>query len=226
MDPWYPPMDLFFCLKGGQMSRLQSLEQIENINNLNHRAVLKALRDTTYSIAEIAARLGINRTSIYYIAKAYLPTGYLNKRKQMLQLEKMSKAPEDRYTPEDIVNVVPDINTKRSNSVQNQTAISEPLTVEQPQTSLSESNNFDRSQNFSKERQTKVESIQIEQEKKTTVLKDKSIVQLTGSNSFHSIRNRLPFEYGDFKFSWEGEFNSQQMKCICDIIKTVLVKKL
>ena len=82
------------------MSQLQSLEQIENINNLSHRAVLKALRDTTYSIAEIAARLGIHRTSIYYIAKTYLTTGYLNKRKQMLQLEKMSKAAEDRYTPE------------------------------------------------------------------------------------------------------------------------------
>ena len=130
------------------MSQLQSLEQIESVVNLNHRAVLKALRDTAYSIAEIAARLGIHRTSVYYIAKAYLPTGYLNKRKQMLQLEKMSKAPEDRYTPEDIVNVVPDINTKRSNSVQNQTAISEPLTVEQPQTSLNKSNNFDRSQKF------------------------------------------------------------------------------
>ncbi|MBQ7585736.1 MAG: helix-turn-helix domain-containing protein [Desulfovibrionaceae bacterium] len=124
------------------MSQLQSLEQIESVVNLNHRAVLKALRDTAYSIAEIAARLGIHRTSVYYIAKAYLPTGYLNKRKQMLQLEKMSKAPED------IVNVVPDINTKRSNSVQNQTAISEPLTVEQPQTSLNKSNNFDRSQKF------------------------------------------------------------------------------
>ena len=57
-----PLMDPFFCLKGGHMSQLQSLEQIENINNLSHRAVLKALRDTTYSIAEIAARLGIHRS--------------------------------------------------------------------------------------------------------------------------------------------------------------------
>ncbi len=56
------PMDPFFCLKGGHMSRLQSLEQIESVVNLNHRAVLKALRDTAYSIAEIAARLGIHRT--------------------------------------------------------------------------------------------------------------------------------------------------------------------
>ena len=170
----------------------------------------------------------------------------------MLQLEKMSKAAEDRYTPEDIVNVVPNINTERSNSFQNQTEITEPSTAEQPQTSLSEStpaeetktfvtepptaeqtqtslsysNIFDRSQNFSKERQTKLGSIQIEQENKTAFLKDKSVEQLTGSNSFPSIRNRLSFEYGDFKFSWEGEFNSQQLKWFCDIVKTILVKKL
>ena len=106
------------------MSLLQSPEQIESVDNLNHRAVLMALRDTNYNISEIAARLKIKRTTIYYIANKYLPVGFLQNRSQILLLKKMSKVAKDRHTSEtDMVTVVPDINTKRLNSVQNRPAI-------------------------------------------------------------------------------------------------------
>ncbi len=36
------------------MPYLQSLDEIEDIENVTHRAVLQAVRDTTFNMAEIA----------------------------------------------------------------------------------------------------------------------------------------------------------------------------
>ena len=72
-------MDLFFFFAIGEvpMSLLKNIDELENVENLTHRAVLKAIRDTSFSMKEIAFHMKLGRTFIYYIVRRYLPQGYL-----------------------------------------------------------------------------------------------------------------------------------------------------
>ena len=67
------------------MPYLQSLDEIEDIENLTHRAVLQAVRDATFNMAEIVKRLKIHTVTAYHIVRQYLPEGFIRKRAQMLK---------------------------------------------------------------------------------------------------------------------------------------------
>ena len=69
------------------MPYLQTLDRLEDIENLTHRAVLQALRDTDFSMGEIAKRLKIHVVTAYHIVRQYLPQGYSNQHLYRLRLE-------------------------------------------------------------------------------------------------------------------------------------------
>ena len=93
------------------MPYLQSLDEIEDIENLTHRAVLQAVRDTTFNMAEIAKLLKIHIVTAYHIVRQYLPEGFIRKRTQMLQLRRGSMGTGEKYSPDDPVHVIPADNT-------------------------------------------------------------------------------------------------------------------
>ena len=64
---------------------------VEQISNLKHRAVVQALLTTSLTIKEITEKLQIKRSLLYYIVYQYLPRGYLQARKNSLQLEELQK---------------------------------------------------------------------------------------------------------------------------------------
>ena len=96
------------------MSLLKKIDELENVENLTHRAVLKAIRDTSFSMKEIAFHMKLGRTFIYYIVRRYLPQGYLQRRAQLLELQSMSRIAEERSKAEDRVLIVPAIDNKLS----------------------------------------------------------------------------------------------------------------
>ena len=94
------------------MPYLQTLDRLEDIENLTHRAVLQALRDTDFSMGEIAKRLKIHVVTAYHIVRQYLPQGYIRKRTQMLHFQ---RSQENSCSPDDLVQVVPANSTVSSN---------------------------------------------------------------------------------------------------------------
>ncbi|MBR4742237.1 MAG: hypothetical protein IK079_05000 [Desulfovibrio sp.] len=103
------------------MPCLQTLDRLEDIENLTHRAVLQALRDTDFTMGEIAKRLKIHVVTAYHIVRQYLPQGYIRKRTQMLHLQRTQRAQESPCSPDDLVQVVPAKITASSNSALAQT---------------------------------------------------------------------------------------------------------
>lgn len=89
------------------MPRLNSIDELDSVQNLEHRAVLKALRDTGETVTEIARRFKISRSAAYYVIETYLPEGYIENRNQSLQLGRlMDVASERTYSDDDPITVI------------------------------------------------------------------------------------------------------------------------
>ena len=63
------------------MACLQNLDAIEHVENSKHRTILLALRDTNATSTEIAEQVGVQISTVYYVARIYLPKGFLHMRK-------------------------------------------------------------------------------------------------------------------------------------------------
>lgn len=67
----------------------QQTVDFDSISNLAHRAVLKALLETSLSTSEICKRLNVSYRVVKYAAEIHLPPGFLGERKQRLYLERL-----------------------------------------------------------------------------------------------------------------------------------------
>ena len=64
------------------MQKLTDLSdaRLASVTNHKHNTILKALRDTDLSVAEIAKKLRVTKSSVYHVIEKYLPRDFLKSR--------------------------------------------------------------------------------------------------------------------------------------------------
>ncbi|MCR5815009.1 MAG: hypothetical protein K6G15_11050 [Desulfovibrio sp.] len=189
------------------MPYLQSLDEIEDIENLTHRAVLQAVRDTTFNMAEIAKRLKIHIVTAYHIVRQYLPEGFIRKRTQMLQLKRGSMEIGEKYSPDDLVHVIPADNMPSStHPAALPTASAEGLSPK--------ASDVIASQDAQNKQNLPPDAYQ-------------SCPECTPSVVHHSTtmtqtKNILSVQHGNFTLKWEGDNDPRPLESFCCVMKEFL----
>ena len=189
--------------EGAFMAYLQSLDEVESVENLTHRALLQAIRDTKYSVAEISCRLGIPRSTTYYVINRYLPPKYLKERKQRLQLGNMKVRAARECSPNDTVYVVPKVTEM----------VSYPAMLElPPKDSLQKST---ESLHLRDKQKEGVHTLARTANERTT---EPSVESSEGGKKDAPVNSYI-VEHNGSTLKWEGACDPQQVKNFCEIMR-------
>ena len=191
------------------MQKLTDLSdaRLASITNHKHNTILKALRDTDLSVAEIAKKLRVTKSSVYHVIEKYLPRDFLRSRASSRNNALFPAIDaKDGDKDDDLVIIVP----PKKNSCPSE---------DQSNHSLNEDTNLDESSDLLP---TTKQPISIYKSNSTA----KSFLSRSESEEDkHDIRSpcSLTIESRDFKLQWIGA-TPQEADAICMVLNTLQKK--